>query len=288
MLQLSIENEIKAREKYNLCDFTTLFLVEYGSDAKTKELVKNYPYDAKYIVRDKKYGLTINILEGMKAAFDMAEDFVIHLEDDVLLHEDYFLYMKALMDLVVDKYSVLSPYYFDDCGDVHEVNKHNHYAALSPVISKHFFENYIKICANDKYYRNPAKFVIGLNNQFKQHWKSRKYKYTDACHYEQAGLLNRLADVAVIEEDLYIYMPRVNRQQHIGYFGKNRPGGKLPGKNYEERLSNLRKIILDAKTMYDLSATKQYSDYKVFSPKLEQWDGTLTLKGYKGTCKDGK
>jgi hypothetical protein len=37
--------------------------------------------------------------------------------------------------------------------------------------------------------------------------------------------------------------------------------------------------------MYALSATKQYNDYKVFSPKLEEWDGTLYLGDYVGTEK---
>ena len=285
MLTLSLEHEIAAREKYDLCDFITLFLIEHGSDDKTKELVKNYPYSAKYVVREKKFGLTVNILEGMKTAFDMADEFVLHLEDDILLHKDYFVYMKTLQDLVGENYSVLSPYCPDDGGDVNEVNKHNHYAALAPIISKKFFETFVRPCAIEQYYRNPVRFTTQLNDMYKDFWDSRKYKYTNAQHHEQAGLINRLVDVAIIERDWYLYMPRVNRQQHIGYFGKNRPGGKIPGDSYSERLNNLRSIILDAKKMYDLSATKQYDDYRVFSPKLDDWDGKLFLKGYRGTAK---
>jgi hypothetical protein len=287
MLKLSIEYEVRARESCDLCDFTTIFLVEHGADAKTVELAKSYPFDAKYIVRDKKYGLTVNILEGMKAAFDIADSFVLHLEDDILLHKDYFAYMKVLLSMVGEKYSVLSPFSPDDGGNVHEINKHNHYAALAPIISKYFFNRYIKKCAHGDYYNSPVRFVTMLNALYKEHWASRKYKYTNAAHYEQAGLINRLVDAAAIEDDIYIYMPRVNRQQHIGYFGKNRPGGKIPGKTFKERLKNLRNIILDADAMYKMSATKQYNDYKVFSPKLEEWDGTLHVAGYKGTCKDG-
>lgn len=287
MLTLSIENEIKAREAQDMFDLTTLFLVEHGSDPKTLELIKNYPFEAKYIVREKKYGLTVNILEGMKEAFNLADNFVIHLEDDILLHKDYFLYMDSLMRLVdTDPFSVLSPFSQKDEGDVREVNKHNHYAALAPLISKDFFIKYIKKCAYEDYYRNPAAYVIGLNNMFKEHWESRKYKYTNAVHHEQAGLINRLVDVAIIEEERYVYTPRINRQQHIGYFGKNRPGGKIPGNSYEERVENLREIILDADKMYSMSATKQYNDYKVFSPELEEWDGTLYLGPYRGTAKD--
>jgi hypothetical protein len=289
MLALSLEYEKKAREYYDFGDLETLFLVEYGADLKTKKLIKEYPFEAKYIVREKKFGLTINILEGMKAAFEITDNFIIHLEDDILLHETYFEYMAVLQALIGhDNYSVLSPYNPNNKGDVQEINKHNHYAALAPLISKKFFEIYVKPCANVDYYNNPPKFVAALNNMYKAHWESRRYKYTNTAHWEQAGLINRLVDVAIIEEKRYLYRPMINRHQHIGYFGKNRPGGIIPGGNYKERLANLREIILDADKMYKMSATKQYNDYQIFSPELKKWDGKLILKGYKGTCKDDR
>jgi hypothetical protein len=285
MLTLSIEAEIRARSKFELCDFITLFLVEHGSPQRTLDLISSYPYSYDCIFRDKKYGLTVNILEGMKSAFSGTESFILHLEDDILLHETYFEYISVLFRIAGDKFSVLSPYCSNDAGDVHEVNKHNHYAALAPIISKEFFNEFIKPNAIAAYYRNPAGYVINLNNRYKEYWGSRKYKYRDAKHHEQAGLINRLVDVAIIEDDRYIFTPQVNRQQHIGYFGKNRPGGILPGNNYEERLSVLRKIVLDADMMYAMSATKQYNDYLTFSPKLEDWNGSLFLGDYKGTAK---
>lgn len=280
MLFLSFEYEQKAREYYNFPeDFITLFLIEFGADKKVKDLVKSYPYPAKYVVREKKFGLTINILEGMKVAFDLADDFVIHLEDDILLHETYFKYIDLLLSEpeLEDKWSVISPYSKNDDGDVHVVEKKHHYAALAPVISKKFHVDYVLPCSNKNYYSNPPKFITEINNKYKEHWK-RKYKYTNTAHYEQAGLINRLVDVALIEEDKYVIMPQVNRQQHIGYFGKNRPGGVLPGRHFEDRLENLREIIKDPSIMYKLSSTKQYNDYLAFSPKLNEWNGTLIIK----------
>lgn len=287
MLALSLEYEIKAREKWELMakGLITLFIVEYGADEKTLELIKKYPFNKKFIIREKKFGLTPNILEGMKVAFDLSSDYIIYIEDDILLHEDYFLYMDSLTSLVGSNlFSVLSPYTPDDFGDIREINKDNRYAALAPLISKDFFENFVRPNATPNYYRSPASYCVALNKKYKDYWPDRIYKFTDSATHEQAGLINRLVDVAVIEEDRYIYMPRYNRQQHIGYFGKNRPGGTIPGNSYEERLSNLRKIILDAGRMYDLSATKQYNDYRTFSPKLNDWDGTLFLKDYTGTA----
>lgn len=284
MLALSLEYEEVAREKYSLDDFLTLFIVEYGADDRTKELIKNYKYNSKCLYRDRQYGLSRNILEGMKDAFEFSDDYVVYIEDDILLHADYFLYMKSLMNLVGEQYSVLSPYSPDDFGDIHEINKDNRYAALAPIISKYFFKKYIEPHANEKYYKNPHAFVIELNNLYKKFWATKEYKFKNSETCEQAGLINRLVDVAIIKEDIYIYMPRYNRQQHIGYFGKNRPGGIIPGSSYEERLENLREIVLDADKMYKLSATKQYNDYRVFSPKLKDWNGTLYLNNYTGTA----
>jgi len=278
MLQLSLEYEIKARESYNFpSDLTTLFVIEHGTPKKTLELLKEYPFKANYIHRQKKFGLTVNILEGFKTAFGLTSDYVIYIEDDVLVHETYFQYLDIIMNMA-DDFSIISPYNFNDGGDVSEVYKGHHYAALAPLISKKFHTDYVLPCSNKVYYSKPAQYVINLGMKYKEHWgKLYKYKGT-YTHWEQAGLHNRLVDMAAIEDDLWVYMPRVNRQQHIGYFGKNRPGGIIPGKTYEDRVENLRKIITSAEEMYRLTATKCYNDYKTFSPKLNDWDGTLHVK----------
>ena len=262
-------------------DYTTVFIVEYGSPQKTLELVENYPFKSRHIVRGEKYGLSKNILEGMKDAFRSADDHVIYIEDDILIHKTYFQYMNILLNMFSkDEYSVLAAYNGDDVGDVHKLYKGHHYAALAPLINKEFFENYIEPCISEVYYKDYGtrdKFCKTLAAKYGDN-KLYKYRKNPGAHNEQAGLINKLVDVCLIEEGKYVITPYVNRQQHIGYFGKNRPGGKIPGQNFEDRLSNLRKIITDANEMYKLSATKQYNDYKIFSPKLESWDGTLHVK----------
>lgn len=277
MFKLSLDYEIEAREHHMLPgDFVTIFVVDHNPDKKTFELIKQYPYKKKVLLRDKRYGLTVNILEGMKTCFNLTEDYVVYIENDILIHKTYFQYMDVLMN-TVDDYSVLSAYNSNDKGDVRGVYKAHHYAALAPLINKSFHTTYIEPCSNNTYYAKLAQYVINLNEKYRDHW-GKIYKYKDSTHYEQAGLLNRLIDVSAIEEDVWCYMPRVNRQQHIGYFGKNRPGGTIPGDSFEERLENLKEIIQNADKMYELSRTKQYNDYKVFSPKLNDWDGTLYVK----------
>ena len=278
MLELSLEYEIKAREYFSFSeDLVTLFIIEAGSHPKTLSLIENYPYKFSYIAREDKLGLTMNILEGFKVAFANTDDFVIYVEDDVLVHKTYFEYMNVLLNHPdIDKFSILSAYNHDDGGSVNDVYRGHHYAALAPLISRKFYMDYILPQSTLKYYVNRSQMVLKLNEKYKEHW-GKGYKYKDATHNEQAGMINRLVDACMIDGNGHVIMPRVNRQQHIGYFGKNRPGGVIPGRTYEERLTNLRQVILDKNRMYDLSATKQYNDYKTFSPKLDDWDGTINV-----------
>jgi hypothetical protein len=282
MLKLSLEYEEHARSHSDLADdFVTVFLIEHGAPEETLQLLRDYPYEKIGIKRGKKYGLSVNILTGMQVAFERADDYIIYIEDDVLVHSTYFNYLKKLLEMFKEeRFSILASFNKGKGGDVNEVYRGHAYAALAPLISKYFFEKYIDPCISPAYYRNfgtRSKFVVELNAKYKKYWGG-KYKYRDAQHNEQAGLINRLVDVALIEEDMYVITPRVDRNIHIGYYGKNRPGGKLPGKTFDERVENLQQIILSADKMYQMSATKQYNDYRVFDPRLKDWDGTLYVK----------
>lgn len=279
MLYLSIEAEVIARKYYNFTDnFLTLFIVEEGSPRVIFDLIKMYPFRNYCILRSDKFGLSKNILEGMKESFSLTSDYIIYIEDDVLVHKTYFQYIDTLLNMKgLGKVSVLSAYNFDDVGSINEVRRQNHYAALAPVIMKDFYTKYIKPCSCSNFYNNPARFAIELNEKYKEYWETKRYRYTDSSHHMQAGIINRLTDVAEIEENMWAILPGVNRQQHIGFVGHNRPGGILPGNSFDESLNNLRKIIKDANKMYEHSATKQYNDYRTFSSKLDAWDGTLRL-----------
>jgi ABC-type uncharacterized transport system substrate-binding protein len=259
------------------CDFTTVFVVEHGTTPKVLELLEEYPYEKLFITREQRFGLSANILEGLKASFGEADDYLIYIEDDVLLHKTYFQYIDSVLSMD-EKFSLISAYSPSNTKDINGIYKGHHYAALAPCISKHFFKTYVEPCADSKFYNNPAGFCISLNNNYRNYWGSEKYKYKDATHHQQAGLINRLVDIALIEEDMYVAMPYVDRQQHVGFYGHNRPGKGIPGDTYEERLENLKDIITDANKLYEATNAKMYNDYKIFSPLLNDWDGTLEIR----------
>ncbi len=293
MLQVSIEHEVKAREYYMIDgDFITIFVVDYNPPKETLEVINKYPFEKKVIIREKQFGLTRNILLGMKTAFGFTDDYIIYIEDDICVHKTYFKYMDTLMNTGLGtKYSVLSAYNKTDDGEVNEVYKGHHYCAWGALITKKFFEEYIVKHIHADYYgifkdeqENfvvRARYVNMLNETYRNHPKAKEYyKYLDSnIHNEQAGMINRLVDIALMEKNWYVIMPGVNRQQHIGFYGKNRPVAKgIPGSTFEERVINLRKIIKDEKLMYEMTGSKQYQDYTVFDKRLDNWEGTLYVK----------
>ena len=284
MLQLSLEYEIAARNYYDFPhNLTTIFLIEYGSPKKTIDLVKDYPFEKRIITRTEKFAtskhiaLTKNVLEGMKAAFDIVDEHIIYLEDDILIHKTYFKFMETFLNLIkteVGKFSYLSP----GCNpspDTCKVSRCKGYSSLAPIISKEFFVKYIKPCAIPAYYDDRWKFVLNL---------SKKYQYNKAWQHgvthkwsEQAGLIARLVNIAEFEENMYAFGNSAARQRHIGFYGKNRKG-KLIGENFEDRLKKLRDLIKSSKKLYEASGSKGYNDYYMFaSSRLDSWDGTLVL-----------
>jgi hypothetical protein len=242
------------------------------------EIVEKYPFDKKIIQRKSKFGLTKNILEGMKEAFNMSSDYIIYIEDDVVLHKTYFKYLKGVItNKDVGKFSIISPYNFNDDGDVCAIRRADHYAALAPLISKEFFTKYVLQHAKEGYYKNPSKYIQELNLIYKDYW-DKGYKYRDSTtHNEQAGCIHRIANAVAIKDNIYVIMPRVNRQIHIGFYGKNRRGGIIPGRTFEERLESLREIIKNNR-FFEMAGDKRYNDYKVFSDKLNDWDGNLYIE----------
>ena len=281
MLYLSLEAEQVAREYYNIPDtnFLNLFIVEYGADEKVKELVESFGGEKEIIYREARYGLSKNILEGMKYSFNKADDYLIYIEDDVLVHKTYFQFMDVLMNSDIKPYSFLSPYSQKDRGSINDVSATNHYAALAPLINKPFFNKYIAHCADDLFYQHPQKFIIELDKSYGVYGKGL-YKYKgNHIHYQQAGLINRLTDIARIKENIQAYAPTVNRQQHIGMYGYNRiKGDDLSGGSFEERVSSLRKIINDVDSMNSFTGDKRYLDYTTFDERLDEWDGTIDIR----------
>lgn len=279
-LYLSIEAEIEARNYYKFPDdLLTLFIVEYGADPMTIELVKQYPFKSYCIFRQRRFGLSRNILEGQRESFNLTDSFIFYIEEDINVHFSYFKYINTILNStnLGGPFSVISSYVREDGYDPSAMFYKQHYGALAPVIFKYSWEKFMVKHANSNYYNNHASYVVALNEQYKKYW-GKEYKYKDSTHYQQAGLWNRGVDVLFIDEGMPVLTPIINRQQHTGIYGANRNIGKpIPGNTFMERVDSLREILKDSKKMYDMAGSKQYDDYLVMNPLLDSWDGTLRL-----------
>ena len=280
MLQISIGYEINARQFYPSNNmFTTLFVVEYGYSPEILNIIKDYPYEKEVVIREQPHGLTANILEGYKRAFSIADSFVITIEDDVLIHESYFQYIDAILSCKdLPKFSCILAWGQKAEGDTRVIRKAHHYGPWAPLLDKYFFEKYVEKHANRDYYSNRAAKVLELNKNYIQHFESGRYKFNTAVYNEQAGLINRLVDHAMIDEDMYVLTPEVPRQRNIGYYGQNRHGGYIPGKTFTDRVNNLTNIITDPNKMCNLAKSDRFGkDYILFSEELSKWDGSIQI-----------
>jgi len=276
MLKLSFEYEIAARKYYMISDeFTTVFAVEYKSPQKIIDLIEDYPFEKEVIIRTEEFGLSKNILEGMKDSFDIADEYIIYIEDDVLVHKTYFKFIEIFLDLIktkVGKFSYLSGG-FSPGAPLCKVSRCKGYNPLGPLISKKFFVKYVEPCAISTYYERRSQFCIDLS---KKYYDNKNWRHGVTGKWNaQAGLIARLMNIAEIEENMYGFGHTTNRQRHIGFYGANRKG-ELIGKNFEERLERLRNLIMTEKSLCEASKSK-YEDYYIFPERLNRWDGKLIL-----------
>lgn len=281
MLKLSIDCETVARESYKFfSDLYTIFVAEGGTTLEVLNIIKDYPFDYEVIQRRTKFGLTANILEGYKVAFKNADDFVITIEDDILIHSTYFKYIDAVFALgeTLPKYSVINATGLNK-GEVGYIRKAHHYGPWAPLIDKDFFTRYILPHANAGYYNNLSAKMVELNKPYLKYFETGQYKFKNNRFNEQAGLINRLVDHAMIDEEMYVLTPEINRERNIGYFGKNRPGGSIPGNTLHERIKNLTVIIDTPKLMLKYAGNNSYSkDYALFNAGLDVWDGMIEVR----------
>ena len=286
MLKIVMENLLEAYEYHALPGLEFVFAVEYPNDSKVIELVNDFPLLTKeIIIRKERYALSKNILEGMKVAMDYSDDYVLFQADDIVVHKTFFKFYDTLINMVnLDEISTCTTAIYKEGGNVNLVHKGHFYDAAGAFITKHFHQNYIKPCSSPAFYNNKPKFAHALDAKYRDYWKPNKsgdykYEYGIAEHHQQAGIINRLVDIARIKEGLHSLKVDVSRVRNIGFCGRNRPGGQLRGNNFEERLEFLRSIVNDRDAIYKLTGTKQYADYVNFDNSLDEWDGNLIISG---------
>lgn len=280
MLTVVMESLIEAYDYFPFPDLKFVFAVEAPNDKKVLEIVKSFPLDTeKIIVRQERCGLSKNILEGMKVAMGLSEDFVMFQADDIVVHKTFFKYYDKLINTDLGKISTYTVARYEEGGDPAKVIKWHAYDAAGALINKNFYETYIRPCSIPQFYNSRPAFVTQIDRKYNKYYVDHTYKFPlgPAKFNQQAGLINRLVDVAMIEEGYKTIISDLTRVRNIGFYGRNR-AGNLPGNTFDDRLEFLRSIINDSDKIYSMTGSKQYKDYVNFDPRLDTWDGEIIIQ----------
>ena len=286
MLYLSIEAEKSARDFYQGQDYFTIFAVDFGGDPKCLDVIADYPYPHAVIKRDRRMRPVGNVLEGLKTAATAehkdgeAPEFVINLEDDCIVHKTFFKYVdSATKFLSGTKYSVITTWGKSPYGDPNKISKGCYCCGPGTIINLDFFRRFVMQYANNNYYSDFLYSILPVNERNAANHSSKYHaKYGNLmCHLDWDGLVNRLVDSAIYEENIYSYSSECYRLLHIGFYGYNRHAGSFPTQlnTFEDRVKFLEDNMLLPDKMASLD--KQYTDYAVFDARLEGWDGYLEL-----------
>ena len=282
MLDLSIKYEILARRYFDIDDLFTIFAVDCGAPKKCFDIISEYPFEHSVLMRSTRHNPGANILEGINTAAEIAEveggSYVINLEDDCILHETYFEFIyKATKLLEGVDYSAITSWGLSSQGDPTKLKKGSYFCGPGSLISIDFFNQYIQPAVRPDYYRNFKPSIAAVNERNRNN-PNAKYTYNNFTHLDWDGLTNRLVDVALFEEGLCSYSSLCYRLLHIGFYGYNRGHGRGWPKDlttFEARRNYLEQRIFDPNKLAELDG--HYSDYSVFDPRLDAWDGGLSI-----------
>ena len=279
MLYLSLKYEQIAREYFD-DDYLTIFVIDYGVNPKCLEVIKDYKSNCLVIQREFRHYVCANVMEGLKTACQTASDFVINMEDDVILHKTYFEFVHKAHELVENSgYSVITTWGYAPFGDPTILKQSDYSCGPGTVIHKDFLERYLLPCATPSYYKNWMSFIKGVNklNENNPNAKYSIKKGNPHDHLDWDGLMNRLVDYAAFNEGMHSYSSLCFRLLHIGFYGFNRRGRYPSGiQTFEDKVKFLEAHIFDPETLSRLDGT--YKDYKTFDPQLGDWNGSLWLE----------
>jgi len=279
MLYLSLKYEQKAREYFD-DDYLTIFVIDVGHNPKCLDVIKDYPYKFMAIKRGIRHFVCANIMEGLKFSSEKAENYIINMEDDIILHKTFFEFVKKANDLVKDGgYSVIAPWGYSAMGDPDILKKTDYSCGPGIIINKDFFINYMSAYATPSYYQNwiPTIDKVNSMNADNPNATYSIKKGNQHAHLDWDGLMRRLIDYNSFNHGISSYVSLCYRLLHIGFYGFNRRGHYPSGiDTFDKRIDFLESHIFDPETLTKLDGT--YTDYFNFDPRLDGWDGSLKLE----------
>jgi hypothetical protein len=193
-------------------DYGLLFTLASDVDQNYFDIIKTFADGLKMeIVKEpKRYGLTKGILEGLKMAFRRADEYVIVLEDDVLVSRDFLRFLDYCYRKFCGEASDIASVGTTTnrvIGKADSVYKEQWYLPWGTLIPRYFFDNFLLEHCTEVYYQNSKRYA------------DRYYPLESmGVAVEQAGLIRRI----MLKNNFYQILPEVPRSLEIGFYGKHR------------------------------------------------------------------
>jgi len=244
-----------------LLNFKTISVVEHPQNPKVIELLKGFYGILEIITRPTHYGLTKNILEGLKYTMSKTSHYTIVLLDEIVISKDFLKFVNYCYHnfYTPDLLSITG--YSETEGKHNETEYHTWYQDYGVLITKTAFDQYILPHCNEQYYKNRDHYLQKhFPGIFDKQWN------------EQCGLIQRVR----IQQKLRILKSCVCRSMPIGIYG-GRSKSILQTKIYEERYQALKQILVNPQSVLAM----QSSGPRVIQnwhPVYPDWDH-ITLKG---------
>ncbi len=256
MLKLSLELQEKAE---GVQDYLTVFCVDDSEEnEKNLEVIDDYRFSKKIIKRKEHFGLTKNILEGLKYCFEESKaDYVTVIEDDCVISNDYLKYIEYCSTHFYDDdvFAICSINYIINSlkEDKTKVRKVAWFYPLSYTIKKEVYDKYISPHVGKKqYYDDPISY---LNTHFSEY---------QGRFYDVAGLFQRIR----AHFDLECIIPYVIRVNHIGVYGRNQGDSEFKELSFEEQYKILKSSYKSHNKLIKLTNNRYSNNFWDFNSNL--------------------
>lgn len=228
---LTLESLVKNPE---IKDYRLLFALENDVDEHYFEIIRSFTngLEPEIVKWSKMYGLTKGILEGFKAAFSKADEYVILLEDDVVVSKDFLKFLDYCYRHFYSPGGDIATIgsFYRSLGRVDYVYKERCYLPWGLLLPKDLFDQFLLEHCNESYYQNSKQYAD-------------RYFLRDSprSEVEQAELALRI----VIKNSLYQILPEVPRSLEIGFYGKHKhyKVEDYDQKSLQEKIAYTRELL---------------------------------------------
>lgn len=193
-----------------------------------------------YFVPEHDYhGNSYNTMEALRAAFNEGWDRVYYIEEDVMVHKDFFSWHREIHEECPDIFASMAWIFNRYAPITDDVLFQPWYYAIGTCFTRHKLGLIIRH-ATPRYYEDMQGYI-------ERNFKNSKLNSPFGIqHYEQDGLIQRVLDLHRGQT----VSPGIAKCSHLGMYGYNRGwnSGSLffeGCKNFSERIQRLEEFIAD-------------------------------------------